>query len=152
MLFSIDEHLETIPSIKPQSFQINFSVHNQIMSDILLNSIPDYLNRTFFTNVLKNGLNLRRDDDDIVTVERYRLNEATAKGDNYCSDIYRALIVYSVNNVPSEISLILKCMPETEFRGPILDDLQSYQKEKEMYFEVIPKFSRLLDGEMFCAK
>jgi Ecdysteroid kinase-like family len=115
--------------------------------------IPERLNRDFFTKVLQKAFNF----GNTVTIENLQVQLVSEAGDNYCSEIYRAQLVYKVRNGGQQpnlqqISLIVKDMPPGEHRGEILDDLQVYEREVEMYFKTIPAMSKLVDNEFFSAK
>jgi Ecdysteroid kinase-like family len=110
--------------------------------------IPDRLSNEFFTKVLREAFKLT----DPVTIESTNIQLATVAGDNYCSEIYRAVIVFSVQSKVQQISLIVKDMPPGEHRGAVLDDLKVYERETEMYCQTIPAMSKLLGNEFFSAR
>jgi hypothetical protein len=112
--------------------------------------VPGYFNNEFFENILKRSSNLQN-----VTVQNKHIQIATKPGDNYTSEIYRAKIEYTVaenENEVQQVSLIIKNMPDTAIRLEVLDSLQAYDKEVEMYCKTLPAMSKLLGNEMFCAK
>jgi Ecdysteroid kinase-like family len=115
--------------------------------------IPDRLNNEFFAKVLQQAFKFI----DPVTIESTNIQLATLAGDNYCSEIYRAIIVFSArkNGQPAklqQISLIVKDMPPGEHRGAVLEDLKVYERETEMYCKTIPAMSKLLNNEFFSAR
>jgi Ecdysteroid kinase-like family len=116
--------------------------------------IPERLNREFFTKVLQKAFNF----GNTVTVESLHVQLASEAGDNYCSEIYRANLVYKVRNGGGQqvdlqqISVIVKDMPPGEHRGEILADLQVYEREVEMYWNTVPAMSKLLNNEFLSAK
>lgn len=112
-------------------------------------TFPDYISKTLFEKALRCGLK-----SSTIKVKDLQLSMGSAAGDNYCSDIYRARITYMNGNSIEEqqISLIVKAMPFLKARGPILEDLEVFDKEVDMYTNVLPKLSELLHGEFLCAK
>lgn len=112
-------------------------------------TFPDYISKNLFEVALRSGLK-----SSTIEIKDLQLSMGSAAGDNYCSDIYRAKITYVNGNGAKEykISLIVKAMPFSEARGPILEDLEVFDKEVDMYTNVLPKLSILLNGEFLCAK
>lgn len=51
-----------------------------------------------------------------------------------------------------QISLVIKCMPDAGQRGPVIEELKVYEKEKEMFVNVIPELSKIASNEFFAAK
>lgn len=111
--------------------------------------VPECLNNSFFEKVLRNGLKVNE-----VTVKDTTIKIATSAGDNYCSDIYRVKLNYSIgkNGKPEQISLIIKSMPFLEHRGPVLEDYEVFDKEVEMYTKTLPRLSAMLGNETLSAK
>ena len=109
--------------------------------------IPEFVSRSLAEKALRNGLN-----DATITVTAFSVTMGTSAGDNYCSEIYRAKVGYMQSGVTQEISLIIKAMPFLEHRGPPLEELQFFDKEVDMYTNVIPQLSQLLNDEFLCAK
>lgn len=112
-------------------------------------NFPEYISKNLFEKALRFGLK-----SSTIKVKDMQLTMGSAAGDNYCSDIYRARIKYTNGSSVEEnqISLIIKAMPFSEARGPILEDLEVFDKEVDMYTNVLPKLSELLHGEFLCAK
>lgn len=110
---------------------------------------PDYISKTLLEKSLKNGFNTSN-----IVINDYEITMGSSVGENYCSDIYRAKIVYTKDGKANKetISLIIKAMPFIETRSPTLDSLEVFEKEVKMYTETIPKISKVLDGEYMCAK
>lgn len=113
-------------------------------------AVPDYLSKSFIEKALKKGFSSR----DLI-LKNVRLEMGTSVGDNYCSDIYRAYVTYSKSpesKTVEERSLVIKSMPFTELRGPVLDELEVFNKEIDMYTDTLQQLSKLVDDEPFCAK
>lgn len=112
--------------------------------------IPDYLSKSFVEKALQNGL-----ENSKLTVTSVRFEMGTSVGDNYCSDIYRAHIEYRSSpesKCDKRISVVIKSMPFTEMRGPVLIELDVFAKEVEIITKVLDRLSTVLDGEALCAK
>lgn len=112
-------------------------------------TVPEYISKDLFERALCSGLSVK-----CVRIEDLQITMGSSAGDNYCSDIYRAKIGYTRNGTTKRehISLIVKAMPFTETRGPILEDLDVFEKEIRMYMTVLPKLSSILNGEFLAAK
>lgn len=116
-------------------------------------TIPDYISKDLFERALRSGLSAK-----FVRIDELQITMGSSAGDNYCSDIYRAKVQYTTDAAATaaakrqNISLIVKAMPFTEARGPILQDLDVFEKEVRMYQTVLPKLSAILDGEFLAAK
>lgn len=52
----------------------------------------------------------------------------------------------------TDISLIVKSIPEIGITKEILNDLKIYAKEVQMYTQILPVLSNLLNGEFLNAK
>lgn len=110
---------------------------------------PECLDINFFQKVIQKCINLPASSTKITDL---KIESATTAGDNYLSDIFRAIVTYSTpTNEINKISLIIKSMESTDTRGPCLEELQSYEKEKEMYEIVCPSISKIIN-EVFAAK
>lgn len=110
---------------------------------------PEYISKSLFETALRNGF-----DSPNIFITDLKLSMGSNTGENYCSEIYRAVIEYTdaVGKPNCKISLIVKAMPYTEARGPVLEDLQVFDKEVKMYTETLPKIAKTLNNEYFNAK
>lgn len=74
---------------------------------------PDWLNAEFVQKVLRSSKK-----DESIEVKNVATKAATAKGDNYMSDMIRATVEYSRSesgrNVTEKMSLIVKLAPSSE--------------------------------------
>lgn len=112
-------------------------------------AIPDYISKSLLEKSLKNGFNNASN----IVITDYEISMGSSTGDNYCSDIYRAKVVYTKDGkLNNNISLIVKAMPFVEARSNALETLEVFDKEVKMYTETIPKISQILDGEFMCAR
>lgn len=138
-IFSVRTDLSTRNPI----FTYSYSIMTVVES-----SLPEFLNKSFFEEALRNGFN----NPDIILYE-WSVTMGSKSGDNYCSEIYRANIVYGHSGARGiNISLIVKAMPYQPHRGPILEDLNVFEKEVFMYTEIMPRIAELLGDEFMCAK
>lgn len=112
--------------------------------------IPSYLNKALITRSLANGFC----NEDVV-VDKIEIVPATAAGDNYMSDVFRIGVKYRMSpnsNKVEQISLVIKCMPDAGQRGPVIEELNVYEKEKKMFIDVIPELSKIAKNAFFAAK
>lgn len=125
------------------------------MSDILNEASRAFtdvhLTDEFFAKALSHGLG------QAVGVCSMNLTAGSAIGDNFCSDIYRAVVDYrpitaDETNEPTRVSLIVKALPFTELRGPLLQEMAVFDKEVKMYRNALPRLSALLGGERLSAR
>lgn len=110
---------------------------------------PEYLNNAFFEKTLKSGLN-----EPNITLIDVKLSAGSNPGDNYCSEIYRAVVTYRIDDKEEQetVSLIIKSMPSTGVIGPALREMQIFEKEIVMYTKTLLAMSSLLNDELLCAK
>ncbi|XP_058126728.1 uncharacterized protein LOC131292329 [Anopheles ziemanni] len=107
--------------------------------------LPSYLTESLIKRSLENDLQRP------VTIDSFTAGPATSAGDNYLSDVFWIRVLY--DGGASEKRLLAKCMPDVGDRGATLDILDAFRKESSTFFEVLPKFSRLVaSGEQFGAK
>lgn len=92
--------------------------------------------------------------DEAIVVENFEIFPATTAGDNYISDVFRVSVQFRPSAKKQETqrtSLIVKSMPAAGFRKAIIEELAVYEKEREMFLEVIPELSRIANDEFFAA-
>lgn len=113
---------------------------------------PDFLSTDFFATALANDLKVKPAAVKIIALH---LSAGSKMGENFCSEIYRAVVTFSSPvdaHKEHTVSLIVKAMPFTEGRGPVLEELQVFDKEVHMYTETLPQLSRMLGGIKLSAK
>lgn len=83
---------------------------------------------------------------DRPTVLEFKLEAATKKGQNYASDMYRALVQFrNRQDSPAlEISIILKIMPASEVCERVMIKNNIYPREISVYSEIMPRINKLL--------
>lgn len=122
---------------------------------------PLHLNIEFLQNALENGRLL-----EYPVIENVHLSLASSAGDNYCSDIYRAIITYSYMYRTDRLSsnttnvqedghlmctkadqqidyLIIKCIHNTK-STEFLNELRVFHKERIFYKFILPRLETLL--------
>lgn len=110
--------------------------------------IPDFISKAFFEKALKHGLS-----NNSIKITDLNVGMGLSAGDNYCSEIYRAAVTYTKSGIENnKISLIVKAMPFLEHRGPVLEELEVFDKEVEMYTKTIPRMSKIINDEFLSAK
>ena len=94
-------------------FQLGFTKDQEqaIQKTLNMAKTPEWLNSEFVEKVLKNAEN-----DDTIKVKDVATKPATAKGDNYTSDMIRATVEYSRGKTGSKVttekkSIIIKISP-----------------------------------------
>ncbi|ETN65118.1 Juvenile hormone-inducible protein [Anopheles darlingi] len=121
-------------------------------SDALV--VPDYLDEQLLLKALASGLQVPR-----AKIVSKQITRATANGDNYMSDVFR-IVVHFINedDLPvsagsQTVSLVVKCLPNSGQRGPIIDEMRVFEKEVTMFQQIVPKLSAMVGGgELFTAK
>lgn len=102
-------------------------------------NVPSGLNEKFFNKTLRNVI-LENDFE----IKEISFTMGSSAGENYCSEIYRAKVLFTHSNGKLEkISLIIKSLSIVAATES-LKKLQVFPKEKVMYFDVLPKIHELL--------
>ncbi|XP_035790865.1 uncharacterized protein LOC118466080 [Anopheles albimanus] len=117
-------------------------------------AVPDYLDEPLLLQTLASGLQVPR-----AKIVSKQITRATANGDNYMSDVFR-IVVHFIDEDdrrrpadPRTVSLVVKCLPNSGHRGPLIDEMRAFEKEVIMFQQIVPKLSAMVDdGEMFAAK
>ncbi|XP_055541597.1 uncharacterized protein LOC129727622 [Wyeomyia smithii] len=113
-------------------------------------NVPNYLNEELVRKSLINEFH--SDDLQVVSLD---ISPATSSGDNYMSDVFRIHVKFRISpkvQTMQEISLVVKCLPFTGNRGPVIEEMIVYEKETEMFLNVIPQLSKISNNEFFAAK
>ncbi|XP_058454347.1 uncharacterized protein LOC131432223 [Malaya genurostris] len=112
-----------------------------IVSDFL--TLPGWLRKEFFGEVVEKKLQLQRDQ---FSIRQVSVEIATQKGDNYGSVMYRAKLEVD-NKVMSSVdtfSVVVKTRP-TGLADDFCQQLNPFDKEIEMYTRIIPAFEELYE-------
>uniref|UniRef100_A0A1S4H4X4 CHK kinase-like domain-containing protein n=1 Tax=Anopheles gambiae TaxID=7165 RepID=A0A1S4H4X4_ANOGA len=112
-------------------------------------AVPEYIDERLAAKALVNGLGLQS-----VRIVECKITRATANGDNYMSDVFRLAVRYVAEQSGDErtISLVVKSLPATGQRGPMIEEVQAYTKEATMFRDVVPALSELTGGMFFAAR
>uniref|UniRef100_A0A1B0CBC2 Putative ecdysteroid kinase n=2 Tax=Lutzomyia longipalpis TaxID=7200 RepID=A0A1B0CBC2_LUTLO len=110
--------------------------------------VPNSLNTDFFTKVVKNGYNLVD-----FTIGDVKVEIGTSAGDNYCSTIYRVFldVIDSQQNV-EKIQFLIKHELNNETSGELLDKMEVFGKEVDMFKNIVPRLSKITGGVQFAAR
>ncbi|KAJ6636145.1 hypothetical protein Bhyg_14732, partial [Pseudolycoriella hygida] len=112
--------------------------------------IPDWLNQQFLEKSIR-----KHSKRDTIFIQSFSIVPATAKGENFASAMFRVKVSYHFGDEEKRNeSFIIKT--ESDDGVLLLNDLNVYEKELEMYEQILPKLRRLLDnaghnGELFAA-
>ncbi|XP_037932008.1 uncharacterized protein LOC119666802 [Teleopsis dalmanni] len=103
--------------------------------------VPAYLDNEFFTTALEEGLREAK-----INITEINFEWGSNPGDNYCSCIYRVVVLYErlsgEYNQKEQLNLIVKSIPitkETQF----LEDVGVFIKEKIIYTDILPRLEIL---------
>lgn len=117
-------------------------------------AVPEYINERLIEKSIVNGLGVKR-----PRVVESNITRATANGDNYMSDVFRIAVRYvdadateGEDDPPRTLSLVVKSLPNTGQRGPIIEEVQAYEKEVCMFQEIVPKLARMTNDTFFTAR
>ena len=94
--------------------------------------VPEWLNSKFMSEVLS------KEKEKKVNAIHIEVNPAVGKGDNYLSTLYRITAECKNGNENTKYYVILKTLPEGEMVQKILEDLNGFKKEVQMYEVVFP--------------
>ncbi|KAJ9578891.1 hypothetical protein L9F63_004905 [Diploptera punctata] len=101
-------------------------------------SAPTWLNNQF----LEEALNSK--DENNVRVLTSEITRATAPGDNYGSDMYRAAISISKNGAQEKKSLIVKAELTSPEMRKIISEGNVFEREINAYNNIIPSLEQIL--------
>lgn len=123
------------------------------MSSSIQNSflLPNWLDTHFIKKCLETKF-----AGDPIEIHSFTANCATSKGDNFLSDIIRLNITYSNDKNRSEnvqhISIIAKIASNDPNVLDNVSGINIYDKELEIYEQILPKVNQLLDKYNECEK
>ncbi|KAL2717335.1 uncharacterized protein V1478_013035 [Vespula squamosa] len=114
------------------------------MCDEMATETPSWLNLEFVEKIMRKSKN-----DDSICVLNIFIKPATAKGDNYTSDMYRVLIEISCKRGNQEVkkkkSLIIKVAPTGEnIKRELIEKSKIFQTEILMMTDTLKKMNSLL--------
>lgn len=99
-----------------------------------------FLNKTFFENVLQ-----KKHNDPGLVVDSFELKPALGKGENYSSDIIRAVINFTtgISDQHSE-QFILKVGLSNSNMSDMLEKYDVFHREIVVYDQILPVIQSLL--------
>uniref|UniRef100_A0A1A9WJF8 CHK domain-containing protein n=1 Tax=Glossina brevipalpis TaxID=37001 RepID=A0A1A9WJF8_9MUSC len=100
--------------------------------------IPTWITREYFVNILK------RDIPGFENIQQFTSIAATAPGENYTSTMVRVIIDVGIKDKQSQrVSYILKTDLESSEARTMINSMNLFPKEKQMYAEYLLKFEQL---------
>lgn len=109
-------------------------------ADIL--KIYPWINKTFLLNKIKNI----ESNNVSIEIKSFDAEYALGNGENFCSDIIRIVVKYTLNNSNAEKSIhfILKAsMPNKDF-DEVENSYDFFYREIEVYRRILPEVQSLL--------
>ncbi|KAH8417164.1 hypothetical protein KR222_005481 [Zaprionus bogoriensis] len=101
-------------------------------------SIPKWINEEYFLPIIE------KDVDDFVRIIKLTSTAATQPGDNYTSIMVRVTVDIEVkDNSEKKLSYIVKTQLDSDKGGDLVAGMSLFPKEKQMYEQHIPNFTRL---------
>lgn len=98
---------------------------------------PTWVDKFYFNDIL-------RKDYDQFKVVRFNVEPLLAKGENYASLMYRVkLTVENSKTGLAHRSFVVKASLQEEMPPEIMEALDVFPKEIEMYTEYLPKFEQM---------
>ncbi|XP_069690921.1 uncharacterized protein [Periplaneta americana] len=103
---------------------------------------PEWMSTAFFENALRYA-----EEDDNITVISSDVKAATAVGDNYGSDMYRAAVKFRRGNKTEELSIIVKALKEVSDGAvdKIIGMKKVFDQETAAFAIVFPEMYNLLN-------
>ncbi|XP_062554394.1 uncharacterized protein LOC134219624 [Armigeres subalbatus] len=81
-----------------------------------------------------------------VNVINFKVEAATKKGDNYASEMYRAVIQYERHGKPMKCKRILKVIPSGEIQRMIMEKNSLFPREITVYRDILPRIHSMLES------
>ena len=81
-----------------------------------------------------------------VIIDDFTLASAIGKGENYGSNMLRAIVNYSTNdkNSKQSIKFIIKIETTNEKAAQLVRDIGAFEKEVTIYKDILPEVEKLL--------
>ncbi|XP_059621270.1 uncharacterized protein LOC132264938 [Phlebotomus argentipes] len=104
---------------------------------------PDFLNKELFEKVLR-----KEENDKALKITSLKLIPGTRPGDHFASVMFKAIVSYtSRGKQVNSRSLVVKTMPiEEGAKKDLLEDAPIFDREIEMYTEVLPEMKRIMES------
>lgn len=83
-------------------------------------------------------------DEGTIEILNIIVGAATKKGDNYASDMYRAVVEYKCNGIQQKCTRILKVMPSGAIQKVIMEKNSIFPREIAVYNNVLPRITEMM--------
>ncbi|KAH8417167.1 hypothetical protein KR222_005492 [Zaprionus bogoriensis] len=101
-------------------------------------TIPTWVNEDYFRPIIE------KDVADFVSIKKFTPIAATQPGENYTSVMVRVIVDIEVKDGSEQtVSYILKTTLDSDKGGSLIEGMNLFPKEKQMYQDYIPKFVKL---------
>lgn len=107
-----------------------------------LQSIYPWISKELFHKTLANEFPTH-----IIKVEKYTIFAAVPDGENFGSQMIRAVVQYLLDNSPREFRFVIKAMHYKEEVKKVANEMQAFQREIYIYKHVLPAIEKLLLAE-----
>lgn len=107
--------------------------------------VPEYINKSLLEKALKD------DSTDSIVIKNFQVTLASGNGENYTSSIYRVFVDYQLNQEEKIISLMVKCLNDSEDFQAVTEEYGLFKKEKGVYTDIGPKIVDMI-GEKWLPK
>ncbi|KAK5640990.1 hypothetical protein RI129_009537 [Pyrocoelia pectoralis] len=80
-----------------------------------------------------------------VEIANFKSTQLTSDGDNFCSELKRISVSYSLQDEAKKrrFSLIAKYLPQNEYQAQFIEEMKFFYFEQKMYSQIIPKLNQL---------
>lgn len=116
---------------------------SSLVTDMSSSNEPKWLDEFFLQKCLQ-----QKYSDEEVNIKSFSAEPATAKGENFLSDIIRVKATYSRSGdsfcATKNVSLIIKIASKDPNVLACVSSMNIYNKEMEMYEKILPKVHALL--------
>lgn len=123
---------------------LNFLNFFRTSQNVSVENVDEWLNAKFFSNVIKNHLNITPDDYEIISIET---KPATKPGENFMSFLFVSKLEIMINGADKmNLSYIVKCMLKRNvYNEGLISAYDAFPKEKKNYIEILPAFEKLYE-------
>ncbi|XP_055698646.1 uncharacterized protein LOC129799063 [Phlebotomus papatasi] len=110
--------------------------------------VPQCLDTNFFETVIHNGFNLTN-----FQISKVQIEIGTSAGDNYCSTIYRVFLdVTDTEKNVQKLQVLVKHLLNSETGGSIMEFMNVFDKEIDMFKNILPMLTKISGGIQFGAR
>lgn len=101
-----------------------------------------WLNRPFFRKMIKSI----HQSEQLIELNLIKAIAATKPGDNYCSNMYRVTINYTLNGVPASKTVIIKAFPTNPTAKIIATQNKTFDIEINAYNYFVNEIDSILSN------